>query len=118
EVAVDDDEGHADGHDAEACGVAQHARQGRGIAEESRVDPGADEVKHGHEDEQAEFPGAENARDAPGHRRHITVEHGPPPPPSPACGGGRRAAARGWGYVAVTAISSRTACRRCRRWPW
>ena len=62
DVLVDDDEGHADGHDAVAGGIAQQRVQRVGGAEEGRIDQGAAEIEQRHEGKQARFPAADELR--------------------------------------------------------
>jgi hypothetical protein len=65
EVLVDDDEGHAHGHDRIARGVAQHRVKGLAAAEESRIDQCAPGKEHGHQNDEAEFPAADELRGRP-----------------------------------------------------
>ena len=62
EILVDDDEGHADRHHAVARGVAHDRGEGGGRAEEFGVDVDADQVEQDHENDQADFPSADQSR--------------------------------------------------------
>jgi hypothetical protein len=64
EFLVDDDEGHADRHHAIAGGVAQNRKQRARRAEERRVQIEAAEIEQRHDDEQADFPTADQSRGA------------------------------------------------------
>ena len=55
-------EGHADRHHAVARGVAQHREQRAGGAEKRRVQIEAAQIEQRHDDEQADFPTAEQQR--------------------------------------------------------
>src|SRR3546814_7653739 len=79
EVAVDDDEGHADRHHPVAGGVAQRRPQGMEVAEEFGVDQRAGGIQHAHEDQQADLPSEAGEWPAPGggyrHGRARSEEH-------------------------------------------
>ena len=70
EILVGDDEGHADGHDGVARGIAQQRLEGVGRAEEFGIDEGADDIEERHHDQEADLPAAEELRRAPAERGH------------------------------------------------
>ena len=64
ELLIDQNERHADGHDAVARSIAQHREQRGRRAEECGVEIEAAEIERGHDHEQAHFPSAEQERRA------------------------------------------------------
>jgi hypothetical protein len=62
EILVDDDECHADGHDAIAGGIAQDGGEGVGFTEEGRIDVVTDQIEQHHENEQPNLPPADQLK--------------------------------------------------------
>ena len=115
EVLVDDDEGHADGDDADAGRVAQQRVQRLGRAEEAGIDDSPADVEQRDQGEEPAPPSRRPAGTAHGRAMGRGTRHGLSWPVT-ALREGVAPSRSGPGLSGQ--VSSRSACRRCRRCPW